>query len=175
MVLTKQQKRAALQYIIQTVLDQDADSNIAKAFLHNDIQSPHNIMLLSNDNIPQLDYPSKEDQLITLKKGNIGLIRAFRAFVLHRTVIGSSIEDLDWITNMQDKFDRFQISPNNPTMGSTATPAYTPQLAQAPSAPYTFDPVAEFCKGIKREISHFIPLKDELAWDNWNQATIAQA
>jgi hypothetical protein len=132
-------------------------------------------MLLSDNGIPLLDYPSAENWLITLRKGNIGLIRVFCAFVLHQTIIGSSIEDPDWITIMQDKFNCFRISPNNPTMGSTATPAYTPQSAQAPSAPRTFDPVAKFCKGIKREISHFIPLKDELAWDNWNQATIAQA
>ena len=37
------------------------------------------------------------------------------------------------------------------------------------------DPVREFKRGIKRDISQFTPLKDHAAWDNWNQATIAQA
>jgi len=35
--------------------------------------------------------------------------------------------------------------------------------------------VRDFCHGIKRDITHFTPLKDDGAWDNWERATTAQA
>ena len=50
---------------------------------------------------------------------------------------------------------------------------YLPPKSQ--SAPPPVDLVREFCHGIKRNTSQFIPLKDDAAWDNWNRGTIAQA
>ena len=38
----------------------------------------------------------------------------------------------------------------------------------------SLDPVREFRRGIKRDIAHFIPLRDDGAWDNWHRATMAQ-
>ncbi len=37
------------------------------------------------------------------------------------------------------------------------------------------DLVAEFKKGIKRDMSYFPTLKQDKQWDNWNRATLAQA
>ena len=45
----------------------------------------------------------------------------------------------------------------------------------ATKPPPSTDLVKEFKRGIKQDISQFIPLKDDAMWDNWNRSTIAQA
>ena len=39
--------------------------------------------------------------------------------------------------------------------------------------PRVKDPVAEFKRGIKRDITYFTPLKEEKQWDTWQHTTIA--
>ena len=41
--------------------------------------------------------------------------------------------------------------------------------------PRVKDPVAEFKRGIKRDIAYFTPLKEEKQWDTWQRTTIALA
>ena len=53
-------------------------------------------------------------------------------------------------------------------MPSTPTSSTTPP-------PPTPDPVREFKRGIKRDITQFTALKDDAMWDNWNRSTVSQA
>jgi len=54
---------------------------------------------------------------------------------------------------------------------STPTTALTPPLPP----PKQKDLLAEFKKGIKRDASLFVVLKDLKQWDSWHCSTVAQA
>ncbi len=51
----------------------------------------------------------------------------------------------------------------------------TPTPASAPPPPKQKDLLAEFKKGIKRDASLFVVLKDLKQWDSWHCSTVAQA
>lgn len=84
----------------------------------------------------------------------------------YRSVIGQPINDTGWMFITRQGFDDFRISGNNST-AAMVQPVRPP--------PPQLDPVKEFCHGIIRDATQYIPLKDDAAWDNWNRSTIAQA
>ena len=44
MVLTRAEKTAAMKHIVETVLDEAADSPVAKSLIKNRIKSPHDLL-----------------------------------------------------------------------------------------------------------------------------------
>ena len=82
--------------------------------------------------------------------------------------IDDPIDNKSWTKITSDEFDEFRVSSNYRT-----TPASPVQ--QQSSTPPSSDPVRDFRRGIKRDITHFVSLKDDAAWDNWHHATVVQA
>jgi len=68
---------------------------------------------------------------------------------------------------LSEKNDAFSISAPNPVIVTSPTPS-TP-------APKQKDLLSEFKKGIKRDASLFVVLKDLKQWDSWHRSTVAQA
>ena len=167
MGLTRQQKMVALNHILEKVFDLDSNSAIHKALEGNMIRSPFDLISLAEVEYEMLEYEEDNGRL-TLAKGHVGLLKSFKRFVHYRDHIGQAIEDTDWTSLTCDEFDQFRISPKLHQVLPTALPQ-TGQETTAPSL------VREFWRGIKRDITHFIPLKDDGAWDNWERATMAQA
>jgi len=64
-----------------------------------------------------------------------------------------------------EKSDAFSISTPNPIIAPTPSPP----------APKQKDLLSEFKKGIKRDASLFVVLKDLKQWDSWYCSTVAQA
>ena len=166
MVLTRSEKQSALKHVLEVVFQQTANSNLHKTLQEADILSPHDICSLPDDELDMLQYTNDQGTLVPLSRGNIGLLKTFKAFVASSGDNHDPINDSNWNTVTPDAFDSFRISP-----------AYIRSSSNAPvtTAPKPIDLVREFKRGIKRDISQFIPLKDDGAWDNWNRATIAQA
>ena len=141
MVLTKAQKKDAVTYLLETVFQLEPDSNIHKAFEHNSLLSPHDLCGLDISIIENLEYPTDTaGNTAVLPKGNIGLLKCFKAYVTYHSLSGSPITDSDWTTLDPDEFDAFRISPISPPP-VTATPS-------RPALPHV-DPVREFRRGIK--------------------------
>src|SRR5687768_10090171 len=80
--------------------------------------------------------------------------------------MGQPIDDTGWMPITRQDFDGFRVSGNN-SMATMTQPVRPP--------PPQLDPVKEFRRGIKRDATQYISLKDDAAWDNWNRSTIAQA
>ena len=166
MTLSRAQKRAAMAYILETLFDQDKDSPLHKSFKENGITSPQDLVSIEYDVMDLFEYTDPDGALKPLPRGNIGLMKAFKAFVHHRVTNQSPITDSDWLKITVDEFNMFRIS--TPLLTSS------PSVATPPRA-LSHDPVRDFRRGIKRDISSFIPLKTDNAWDNWNRSTAAQA
>jgi len=167
MGLTHQQKQDAIKHILEIVFDLPPDSNVHKAIKQNDILSPFDLVAMPEVEYELLEYKAdpKDTDTIPLSKGNSGLLKSFKKFVLFKASQGAPIEDDAWTKITADEFNKFRVSPDH---SQVLTPPSTPQTAGP-------DPVRDFRHGIKRDIAHFIPLKDDAAWDNWNRATVAQA
>ena len=165
MTLTRDQKTAALNHLLEVVFDQDKDSDLHKAFASNKIRSPHDLITLGESTIDMLQYPESEKVYKLLSPVEIALIKCFRAFLLYKEKTGHPIDDTQWLSLTADEFDKFRISSDYLTIDYSQ-----------PTAPSTaMNPVREFKCGIKCDITQFIALKDDAAWDSWNRATIAQA
>ena len=57
-----------------------------------------------------LQYLDSLDNLVLLPQGNAGLLKTFKAFVMHHANTGNPISDSNWITITPDEFDAFHIS-----------------------------------------------------------------
>ena len=168
MVLSRALKKLALTHILEQVMDQDPDSPLHKALDAAVIKSPHDICMLDYDALASLRYPASDTTFEVLPKGNVGLLHAFKSFVAHRHASGNPITDSDWLKITADEFDLFRVSPSFSTSSTIPAPATTMPAR-------SIDLVREFKRGIKRDITHFISLKDDGAWDHWNRTTVAQA
>ena len=132
MVLSRIQKTAVMTHILEIVLDQDPDSNIHKALATNDITSPHDLSMMDEDDINDLEYPTSTAGVTkVLSKGNRGLLKAFKGYVTHQATIGSPIDDNSWLSITREDFDAFRISPS---FTLRTTPAFTPCPVAQPVA-----------------------------------------
>ena len=77
MVLTKQQKKDAMVYLLETVLGLDPDSEAHKSMEYNLIRSPHDLCGLDVATIETLEYPSGATPGTNslLPKGMIGMLK----------------------------------------------------------------------------------------------------
>src|SRR5512133_2024236 len=110
MVLTKAQKREIIKHILEHVFEQEPDSKLHIVFKEHDIQSPHDIIALSEEDIEILGYTNEDDQYICLPKGNVGLLKAFRAYFLFCQSNRNPIEDSQgWMSITAEAFDQFSL------------------------------------------------------------------
>ena len=96
MVLSCNDKKAAIKHILEKVLDQDPDSNIHCAIDYAAIVSPHDLYTLPIDMIDELKYKADNDTFQQLSIGHRNLLKAFRYFVLTRNASNNPITDSDW-------------------------------------------------------------------------------
>ena len=166
MTLTKAQKQSAIKYILETVFALEADNKIAKALKENDIIGPHDLVALDDSTIETLDYPVGTAHTPTLlSKGNIGLLKAFNAYYSFRDLNNNPISDADWEKITEDEFNQFRCSSDYKRY----------QLNGPPTPAKSVDPVREFKRGIKRDLTVYTILKDDAAWDAWNRNTMSHA
>lgn len=186
---TRKQRKEALAHVLDEVLDdkeEDGSAGIIERVLaNNKIFRIDEVLDLSNSDIDQLgittvlkkkdgtEVPSVE-LLPTHKKNKLRIIKGY---VEYQSYIGEPIlTRQDWMDITYEDINAFRTSPT--WMGMTTkgpgllaslpTPAST-------SSKTRHDPVHEFRKGIKRDITQFSLLKSDQHWDAWNRTMGAQA
>ena len=167
MTLTRQQKKDALDHILETVFDLDKDSIVHKALERNNIWSPFDLMSLSEVEYELLEY-EEGGATLTLPRGYAGLLKAFKRYVYYKNADGETLGDDDWTKLICDEFDQFRISPK---LHAALPHPLSAAVLTTPSNSL----VQDFRRSIKRDITHFTALKDDSAWDNWERGTMAQA
>ena len=122
MVLSRQQKKDAIKYVLEMVFDLQPDRNIHNCFTLNQIKSSHDICGLDVADIADLEYPMATTRVNSkLSAGNIGLFKCFKAFVAYKTAIGDPIGDR-WTSISADEFDSFRCSPIVPPPAPAPAP-----------------------------------------------------
>jgi len=132
------------------------------------------ILSLSGDDINALTWSkpltSGSVQQTPLNGGARGLLHALLGFVFHRASKGMPIHEDEWAHVEQQEFEDYRISPDFLVYRTNPVP-----VPHHTTIPKVRDPVQDFKRGIKRDITQFTILKDDKQWDSWNRSTIAQA
>ena len=107
MTLTKSQRKDIVKYILEKVFDLPNDSDLHKALSYNQLFTPEGMLSCSDSDYETLTFEDNNKQPCTLKKGTIGLVKSFKAFVAYHNSIGQPIQNGDWMKITQDEFDKF--------------------------------------------------------------------
>ena len=155
-VTTKEKKATAIKHILETVFGLETGNNIKLAFKANNILSPCDIVSTPANDIELLAFKKNgADQ--HLSRGHIGKNQAFNTFVRFKQFSGTPIGDDDWVKLTPHDHDMFHSGPD----------CEWHQLNGPPTAtnPKAIHPVREFKKGICRDPSAFMILKQDSSYD----------
>ena len=157
-----------MQHVLETVFALQPGSSMHKAFQYSAYAIPEDFILEPDDVLDDLAYIDDNGDLVTIPRGNAGLLKTFKKFVTHAF---PGVTTIDWTNITRSDFNAFRVlNATSPTPTLTSSAA-APLVKQAPP----IDLVREFKRGIKHDISQFPTLKDDSQWDNWNRGLTAQA
>ena len=107
MVLTKAEKEEVIKYLLETIFQQDPNSELHKTFTYNKIMSPITLIGQLDDWIDKLQYledPNKKTRT-DLPKADAGLLKSFKAYMLYRAQSGNPITNKNWLSIITEEFD----------------------------------------------------------------------
>ena len=157
-----------MTHILNNVLNLSPQSSVHRALEREAIFTPIDLVTMDNGDFDELLYIDDDGELMLLPKGYAGLLKAFQAFVLFKKEHGTPLKENTWVTLQRNEFNEFKLGPNFDI--GRASPLATLSSSQTFS-----DPLETFRRGIKRDISHFVILINERAWDSWQKTIIAHA
>jgi hypothetical protein len=175
--ITKAQAKEILAYVLTKILEDDKDDGtpgpLQLAFIKAKVKGILGITSMSASVLDKLAWRNVLENVdVPLENGEIGLIKTFRAYIYYRNSINDAIDSYKkWLSITLEQFQRFRISKEWFSISEN-----TGKLITAPSSntSYSRDPTAEFKRGIKRNISMFLTLKQDKQWDVWQRDIFAQ-
>lgn len=176
--LTKSQAKDVLKSILTRVLEDDEDDGTAGpiqlALRKAKVKGILDVNSMATATLEKLSYDDATTKVNTLlEKGEIGLLTTFRAFIFYRASIGEPIDTVKkWNDLSLEEFQNFRVSKEWFTISENPGKVFS-----APSSGnnQTRDLIADFKRGIKRDIGLFPTLKQDKQWDVWHRAIQAQA
>ena len=178
-------KKASLERILRDVFELEDDDLLVKAIEAQGVVTIDDALSLSSEDIDRLETTSgkKRLPLLQARKNLLKILREWNYYLQ----VSKGLKNVDWdnpnIVNA-DEFSHFRTSVYDPdkslreTLGTTLK--YQDLLAPA-NSPVNFptkgtkDLAYEFRKGVKRDKSHYTPLKDEKHYDDWRRKTVSTA
>ena len=112
MVLTKAQKQAVIKHVTENIFGEDPDCDLYKAMAFNKMRLPLNLIAQKDDWFDNLQFfsdPNDKTTLTDLAKGDAGLLKFFKAYMICRIQSGNPIGDSDWFKITEEEFDDFHI------------------------------------------------------------------
>jgi hypothetical protein len=174
--LTKSQAKDVLKSILTRILEDDEDDGTAGpiqlALGKAKVKGILGVNSMSTATLEKLSHDDPTIKLSTsLEKGEIGLLTTFRAFIFYRASTGDPIDNVQkWNDLSLEDFQNFRVSKEWFTISENPGNVSTPSFGKGQMR----DLVADFKRGIKRDISFFPTLKQDKQWDVWHRATQAQ-
>jgi hypothetical protein len=167
--VTKSQAKDILKFILTHILEDDDDETgdagpIQLALRKAKIKGILDINSMSSSALEKLSYDDPISKAnVPLEKGEIGLLTTFRAYIFYRASIGEPIDTaIKWLDLSLEEFQKFRVSKEWFTISEN------PGKVLAPTSTgynHTRDAVADFKRGIKRDIGLFPTLKQDKQWD----------
>jgi hypothetical protein len=173
---TKAQKKAILAHVLNEVIEDTEDGGtpgpIALALIAEGIQDVHDILNYSDDLFATLQYTPTDGAVTTLTRPQGNMLKMLKGFIGWKSHTGEAITMKDqWMALTFAELGQFRATTTWFGMTNNGTAILMP----IPGTGFRRDPVAEFNKGIKRDIHAYSTIKQDQQWDNWNRGTIGQA
>jgi Reverse transcriptase (RNA-dependent DNA polymerase) len=174
MVITRTEAKVAFDHVLDHVLDRYGSKDLKEALLKEGFVDILQVLTIDDDDIESLEYPDPDDatKSLPIRKGDIGMLKCFKAYVNYRNMSGNPIDDADWLSLTQAEFDSFRIDPSNLLRVASVT---APLASRNTNASARYSMVDIFRRGIKRDPSLFPTLKDEKYNDSWHRSFETQA
>jgi hypothetical protein len=98
---------------MDVVLDRYGSKDLKDALVKEGFVDLFQVLTIDDVDIECLVYqnPADPSKTIPIRKGDVGMLKCFKAFVHHRSALGNPIQDTDWISLTQAEFDSFRIHP----------------------------------------------------------------
>ena len=167
-------------HVVKDVMGFEDDDLLVKALDSAGIASIPDLLVLTDDQIDNLDYDDGTGPSIPLLADR-NKLRILRAWNIHLQGLQRA-RRVDWLdpnTVNEDEWDEYRVALYVPP--GVAPSAAPPPMPPAPPATQgsrstsTYNPASDFRKGIKRDKTHYTEIKDERQWDEFKRKTIATA
>jgi hypothetical protein len=169
-----------LKLILMNILEDDEDDGsagpIQLALRKAKVKGILGVNSMASTTLETLSYDDNITKVNTpLEKGEIGLLTTFCAFIFYRASIGEPIDSVQkWNDLSLEDFQNFRVSKEWFTISENPGKVFTASTSSS-GGNQSRDPIADFKRGIKRDIGLFPTLKQDKQWDVWHRATLAQA
>ena len=174
MVKTRTQiKLDAYTHVLDNVLELDPDHPVREWLDQNDYKDIVSLLNMNVANIAHTLYqPDGEKKPITLAPSHVGLLESLIFYKVYCSDEGARLKIEDWEQVTGEHFDTFRVSAHHDRYnhGRLANGiASGDQSGSKTNSPRAVDPLAEWCKGVKRDPSVFPTLKTQKQYHKWYQ------
>ena len=177
---TRQTRKQEFEFLIKEILDADDDDVLKMILAQNKMTMIFQILTLSTKSIDLLTYNDTTDNvekpIPIYVSATFHIIRAWNQYLITQ----HNLIKVDWSDRSMinaDAYDEFRVSVYDPDapLSSYKAPPPSPNLTPVKSTNFSqqSSALAEFRKGMKRDKTHYIALKDEKQWDDWKRKTVA--
>ena len=185
MPLTRAEKRvereAQFKYLFDTILQLSDNDVLYDVFRSNNFTCIEDIISIKDEGFEKLQFIDKNNKKTSPLEPLLLRLRIVKAFYYHLKE-KHNLNTIDWKDESlvtSEIFDEFRVSnydPSAPTKPGTSTNLNLNQnnaTVQLPQSKPAKSLASEFRRGIKREKSAYLVLKDERIWNSWKRKTIA--
>jgi hypothetical protein len=138
-MLSHEQHKAAIKYVLGTLLESDNDCQLARAIEHEGIIEVRFLQVLTDADISSLTYKGQGDTITGLNSQSQSLCKIFREYVAHCNVTGHPVDE-NWESIDRDDFNHFHIFDYQV---STSTQAPNSLTYMTPLTPILKGPLSE--------------------------------
>ena len=176
-------RKRTLNRILKDVFELEDDDLLVKAIEGQGFRSIDDLLALTTDNIDGLTAPDTSGigrtQVPQYQKNLLKILKEWKFYLMS----SGDVKKIDWddlnLIN-SGSFDEFRAIDYDPDVSLRLNFAQMSMQAVRTTGSKTgsqssqqLTSVQEFRKGIKRDKSHYKPLKDEKQWDDWKRKTEA--
>ena len=180
--MTREQARGAYDHVVGSVLDQDRDAPLRLALEKEGVSNITHLLIMPEATIDAMAYDDPGDGThaatadMPLQKVHKWTLKAFQSYARYRSdVEGADNMNLDeWRAISHGEFQNFQLN-IFPSLGYTSTPIQGATAGRPGATRSLPSPLAEWKKGVKRDMTLYIELRQDKEWDRWNTRLCATA
>ena len=168
--------------MVGSVLDQDPDAPLRLALEKEGVSNITHLVIMPEATIDAMTYDDPGDGThaatadMPLQKVHKWTLKAFQSYAWYRSnVEGADNTNLDeWRAISHGEFQNFQLN-IFPSLGYTSTPIQGATAGRPGATCSLPSPLVEWKKGVKRDMTLYIELRQDKEWDRWNTRLRATA
>ena len=162
----------ALKHVLKVVMQLKEDSALEIFLEQNQVENVFDMITFNDNEIDQFSYEDIQSlTILNVPPFQKSLVRTFKLF-LHKNMVNNNNhltnQDILQFTNSDWNQFRMDIINNNPTAGTTSS-----GIKLGTSSGNFNNELQNFIKGVKRDKTQYVEIKDERHFDNWQRSFLA--